>query len=66
MDIQVFTSLMILKFVSDDGFDNINFYIINIVFLSLFLLNAFNIVFPNYKNRCLGMEDVVFDFLYFA
>lgn len=66
MDIQVFTSLMILKFVSDDGFDNINFYVINIVFLSLFLLNAFNIVFSNYKNRCLGMEDVVFDFLYFA
>lgn len=43
------------------------------LFLSCFLLNAFNTVFPNYESGCLsytpsflGMEDVMFGFLYFA
>lgn len=43
------------------------------LFLSFFILNAFNIVLPNYENGCLsyttgflGMEDVVFGFLYFS
>lgn len=59
-------------FVSVAGFDAV-FITQKIVIFIFFILNAFNIVLPNYENGrlsyttgFLGMEDVVFGFLYFS